>query len=65
MGLLTLAIPIQLNGVFIPMAWAAEAVVLFWLGLRLADRRLRGVGLLVHAASIVALAYYAEEAWVA
>jgi uncharacterized membrane protein len=63
MGLLTLAIPIQLSGVFIPMAWAAEAVVLFWLGLRLADWRLRGVGLLVHAASIVALIYYAEEAW--
>lgn len=63
MGLLTLAIPIQLSGVFIPMAWAAEAVVLFWLGLRLADWRLRGVGLLVHAASIVALAYYAQEAW--
>jgi uncharacterized membrane protein len=63
MGLLTLAIPIQLSGVFIPMAWAAEATVLFWLGLRLADWRLRGVGLLVHAASIVALAYYAQEAW--
>ena len=38
MGLLTLAIPIQLSGVFIPMAWAAEAVVLFWLGLRLESR---------------------------
>ena len=63
MGLLTLAIPIQLSGVFIPMAWAAEAVILFWLGLRLADWRLRGVGLLVHAASIGALIYYAEEAW--
>ncbi|MCX5683299.1 MAG: DUF2339 domain-containing protein, partial [Planctomycetota bacterium] len=63
LGLLTLAIPIQLSGVFIPMAWAAEAVVLFWLGLRLADRRLRAVGLAVHAASIIALCYYAREAW--
>jgi len=63
LGLLTLVIPIQLSGVFIPMAWAAEAVVLFWLGLRLGDWRLRGTGLLVHAASIVALGYYAEEAW--
>jgi hypothetical protein len=63
LGLLTLAIPIQLSGVFIPMAWAAEAVVLFWLGLRLGDWRLRAAGLAVHAASIIALCYYAEEAW--
>jgi len=63
LGLLTLAIPIQLSGVFIPMAWAAEAVVLFWLGLRLGDWRLRAAGLAVHAASIIALGYYAEEAW--
>ena len=63
LGLLTLVIPIQLSGVFIPMAWAAEAVVLFWLGLRLGDWRLRAAGLAVHAASIVALGYYAEEAW--
>jgi len=62
-GLLTLAIPIQLSGVFIPMAWAVEACVLFWLGVRLKDWRLRAVGLLVHAASIVALLYYFEEAW--
>ena len=63
LGLLTLAIPIQLSGVFIPMAWAVEATVLFWLGLRLADWRLRGVALLVHAASVVALLYYFKEAW--
>ncbi len=63
LGLLTLAIPIQLSGVFIPMAWAAEGTVLFWLGMRLKDWRVRAAGLLVHAASIVALAYYAEEAW--
>ncbi|MBM4017907.1 MAG: DUF2339 domain-containing protein [Planctomycetes bacterium] len=63
LGLLTLAIPIQLNGVFIPMAWAAEASVLVWFGLRTCDWRLRAVGLLVHAASIIALAYYADEAW--
>ena len=62
-GLATLAIPIQLEGVFIPMAWAAEATVLFWLGIRLKDWRLRAVGFLVHAASVVALVYYAQEAW--
>ncbi len=63
LALLTLAIPIQLSGVFIPMAWAVEATVLYWMGLRIQDWRLRAVGLLVHACSIVALGYYAEEAW--
>jgi len=63
MGFLTLAIPIQLSGVFIPMAWAVEACVIYWIGLRLKDWRLRIVGLLVHACSIAALIYYAEAAW--
>jgi uncharacterized membrane protein len=63
LGLLTLAIPIQLSGVFIPMAWAVEACVIYWTGLRLKDWRLRAAGLAVHAASIGALIYYAEAAW--
>ena len=63
LGLATLAIPIQLSGVFIPMAWAVEACVIYWTGLRLKDWRLRAAGLAVHAASIVALFYYAEAAW--
>jgi uncharacterized membrane protein len=63
LGLATLAIPIQLSGVFIPMAWAVEACVVYWIGLRLKDWRLRVVGLLVHASSIVALVYYADVAW--
>ncbi|MBE3134540.1 MAG: DUF2339 domain-containing protein, partial [Acidobacteria bacterium] len=62
-ALATLAIPIQLEGVFIPMAWAAEAAVLFWLGLRLKDWRVRAAGLVVHTASLIALAYYTREAW--
>jgi len=62
-GLATLAIPIQLEGVFIPMAWAVEAAVLFWLGVRLGDWRLRAVGLLVHLTAVVSLGYFAEEAW--
>ena len=61
-GLATLAIPIQLEGIFIPMAWGVEAAVLFYLGIRLADWRVRAVGLLIHLASVVALGYFAEEA---
>jgi len=63
LGLVTLAIPIQLEGIWIPMAWGAEAAVLFWMGVRLKDWRLRSVGLLVHAASVIALAWFAREAW--
>ena len=63
LALLTLAIPIQLEGTWIPMAWAAEAAVLYWLGVRLKDWRVRAVGLLVHGASVVALLVFAEEAW--
>ncbi len=62
LGLVTLAIPIQLEGIWIPMAWAAEAAVLFYLGVRLKDWRLRAVALLVHLASVIALGYFAEEA---
>jgi len=63
LGLLTLAIPIQLEGIWIPMAWAAEATILVWLGCRLKDWKVRAVGLMVHAASIVALVWFADEAW--
>jgi len=63
LGLLTLAIPIQLEGIWIPMAWAAEATILVWLGCRLKDWKVRAVGLAVHAASVVALVWFAQEAW--
>jgi len=63
LGLLTLAIPIQLEGIWIPMAWGAEAAVLFYLGVRLKDWRVRSAALLVHLASVIALAWFAREAW--
>jgi len=63
LGLVTLAIPIQLKGIWIPMAWGAEAAVLFWLGVRLKDWRVRSAALLVHLASVIALAWFAKEAW--
>jgi hypothetical protein len=63
LGLVTLAIPIQLEGIWIPMAWGAEAAVLFWMGVRLKDWRLRSAALLVHAASVAALIWFRKEAW--
>jgi hypothetical protein len=63
LGLFTLAIPIALEGVWIPMAWAVEATILVWLGCRLNDWRIRGTGALVHAASLAALMYFWAEAW--
>jgi uncharacterized membrane protein len=61
--LFTLAIPIALDGVWIPMAWAAEACVLVWLGRRLEDWRYRVAGALMHIASIGALFYFMPEMW--
>jgi uncharacterized membrane protein len=43
----TLAIPIRLDGYWITLAWAAEALVLVWCGLRVAMRALRVPGLLL------------------
>ena len=63
LALLTLAIPIHFDGIYIPMAWAVWAAVLFALGARWADWRLRIIGLAVHVASLAALGYYAGEAW--
>ena len=63
LGLFALAIPIALEGIWIPMAWAVQAVILVWIGCRLADWRVRAVGFLVHAASAASLMYFARELW--
>jgi len=63
LALLTLAVPIHLDGIYIPMAWSVWATLLFWLGLRFQDQRLRVIGLLVHMAGLVALGRYAGEMW--
>jgi len=63
LALLTLAIPIHLDGIYIPMAWSVWATLLFWLGLRFQDQRLRVIGLLVHMAALAALGRYAGEMW--
>ena len=62
-ALATLAIPIALDGIYIPMAWAVWAALLFWLGIRFDDWRLRVVGLGVHLVSLGALGWFAGEAW--
>lgn len=51
----TLAIPIQLHESWITVAWAAEAVVLAWIGFTTGSVRLRQVSLIVLALSIVRL----------
>jgi len=56
---LTIAIPLQLTGHWIVIAWAAESLLLVELGLRFQEVRLRqaGFGLLIFVQ--MALAYYA------
>ncbi|HKV05294.1 MAG TPA: DUF2339 domain-containing protein [Candidatus Acidoferrales bacterium] len=43
----TLAIPIRLDGHWVTLAWAAEAAVLVWSGLRIKSVMMRGAGLLM------------------
>lgn len=47
--LLTLAVPVQLNGPWISIAWAAEAALLVWLSFPLAMRPLRWFGMALFA----------------
>jgi uncharacterized membrane protein len=53
--LLTIAIALQLDGAWITSGWAAEGVVVVWLGLRERRRWLRVGGLALFAAAIVRL----------
>ncbi len=45
--LATIAIPVQLTGHWITIAWAVEGVVLTWMGMQLMDRSVRTFALLV------------------
>ena len=49
----TVAIPVQLGGPWISVAWAVEGSVLFWLSFRLRRPQLRVAGLIVLALSAV------------
>ena len=53
--LLTLAVPIQVDGAWVAFAWAVEALALTWLGLRLKLRELRLFGLGVFAVMAIRL----------
>lgn len=52
---LTLAISIQLEGNWITVGWAAEALILFWLGFSLQNYSLRIFGWIIFAVSIYRL----------
>lgn len=58
---LGLAIPLELTGHWIPIAWAGQSLVLVALGLRFHDRRLRVYGFLVFALVQFALLQYGAE----
>jgi uncharacterized membrane protein len=62
---LTLAIPLQLTGHWIAIAWAAESVLLVELGLRFHERKLRWAGLALLAVVQCILVYYAAGTMVA
>ncbi|MCY4617588.1 MAG: DUF2339 domain-containing protein [Chloroflexi bacterium] len=49
----TLAIPVQLHGVWLSVAWGIEALALLWLSFRLDIKQLRWFGYLVFAVSAV------------
>jgi uncharacterized membrane protein len=55
LAFLTLAIPIQLSGFAITMAWSVEIAALTWIGLKLNDNRLLWTGLLATALVLVRL----------
>ena len=55
LAFLTLAIPIQLSGFAITMAWAAEIAALTWIGRKLNDNRLVWAGLLATALVLLRL----------
>ena len=56
--LLTIAMPIQLNGNWITIAWAVEGLVLLWLGFYLASYHLRFGGLVVFVLAGLRLAFF-------
>lgn len=56
--ILTLAVPVQVNGVWIAVAWALEAIALVWLSFRLGLAELRWFGIGVFAVLAVRLVVF-------
>ena len=55
---LTIAVPLQLSGVWVPVAWAAQGTALVWAGLMLRRWPMRAFGLGALALSVVHLAWF-------
>ena len=54
-GFITIAVPLQLGGYWIAMAWAAEAVILFYLTIKMSPAKVPAPALIVLALAIMAL----------
>ena len=61
LAFLTLAIPIQLSGFAITMAWSVEIAALTWIAVKLNDHRLLWVGLLATALVLVRLLIFDDN----
>ena len=54
-GFLCIAVPLQLSGSWIPVAWAAEAVIVFYLSLKIRPDKVPVAGLAVLALALASL----------
>ncbi|MDR3542916.1 MAG: DUF2339 domain-containing protein [Desulfosporosinus sp.] len=68
-GFITLAVPLQLDGYWISMAWAVEAVIIFYLSLKINPAKLPLAGFLILVLTIISLfkqpfMMTGEEGWI-
>lgn len=68
-GFITLAVPLQLDGYWISMVWAVEAVIVFYLNLKINSEKIPLTGFLILALAIISLftqpfIITGEETWV-
>ena len=54
-GFITLAVPLQLDGYWISMVWAVEAVIIFYLNLKINSEKIPLTGFLILALAIISL----------
>ncbi|HHY26289.1 MAG TPA: DUF2339 domain-containing protein [Desulfitobacterium dehalogenans] len=68
-GFITLAIPLQLDGYWVTISWALEAVIIFYLNLKINPQKIPLAGFLILSFAIISLFTYpftitGEELWV-
>ena len=68
-GFITLAVPMQLDGYWISMVWAVEAVIIFYLSLKINPAKLPLAGFLILVLTIISLfkqpfMMTGEEGWI-